>query len=112
MCSSVPVKVPHAPAMSFSLMVQAQLFQFHQQKFDRQCTKCLLDVQCVWQSKTNILDIFIPGEHEIHIIYIHVLYTYIYIYGDRGGIVVKVLCHKSEGRWFDPRWSYWNFSLT
>jgi len=28
-------------------------------------------------------------------------------YGDRGGTVVKVLCYKSEGRWFD-----WNFSLT
>jgi len=23
--------------------------------------------------------------------------------GDRGGTVVKVLCYKSEGRWFDPR---------
>ena len=22
--------------------------------------------------------------------------------GDRGGTVVKVLCYKSEGRWFDP----------
>jgi len=26
--------------------------------------------------------------------------------------VVKVLCYKSEGRWFDSRWSHWNFSLT
>ena len=24
--------------------------------------------------------------------------------GDHGGTVVKVLCYKSEGRWFDPRW--------
>ena len=32
--------------------------------------------------------------------------------GDRGGTVVKVLCYKSEGRWFDPRWCHWNFSLT
>ena len=31
---------------------------------------------------------------------------------DRGGTVVKVLCYKSEGRWFYPRWCYWNFSLT
>jgi len=29
-------------------------------------------------------------------------------YGDRG----KVLCYKSEGRWFDPSWCHWNFSLT
>jgi len=26
--------------------------------------------------------------------------------------VVKVLCYKSEGRWFDSRWCHWNFSLT
>ena len=26
--------------------------------------------------------------------------------------VVKVLCYKSEGRWFDPTWCQWNFSLT
>ena len=32
--------------------------------------------------------------------------------GDRGGTVVKVLCYKPEGRWFDPRWCHWNFSLT
>ena len=31
--------------------------------------------------------------------------------GDRGGTVVKVLCYKSEGRWFNPRWCHWNFSL-
>ena len=32
--------------------------------------------------------------------------------GDRSGTVVKVLCYKSEGRWFDSRWCHWNFSLT
>ena len=32
--------------------------------------------------------------------------------GDRGGTVVKVLCYKSVGHWFDPRWCLWNFSLT
>ena len=32
--------------------------------------------------------------------------------GDRGGTVVEVLCYKSEGRWFDPSWCHWNFSLT
>jgi len=31
---------------------------------------------------------------------------------DGGGTVVKVLCYKSGGRWFDPRWCHWNFSLT
>jgi hypothetical protein len=29
-----------------------------------------------------------------------------------GGTVVKVLCYKSEGSWFDSRWCHWNFSLT
>jgi hypothetical protein len=33
-------------------------------------------------------------------------------FGDRGSTVVKVLRFKSEGRWFDPRWCHWNFSLT
>ena len=32
--------------------------------------------------------------------------------GDSGSTVVKALCYKSEGRWFDSRWCHWNFSLT
>jgi hypothetical protein len=28
-----------------------------------------------------------------------------------GGRVVKVLCYRSEGRWFDSRWCHWNFPL-
>ena len=27
----------------------------------------------------------------------------------RGSTVVKVLCYKSEGRWFDPSWCQWIF---
>ena len=26
--------------------------------------------------------------------------------------MVKLLYYKSKGRWFDPRWCLWNFSLT
>jgi len=33
-------------------------------------------------------------------------------FGGRDSTVVKVLCYKSEGRWFDPSWCQWNFSLT
>ena len=33
-------------------------------------------------------------------------------YGDRGSSVDKALCYKSEGRWLDPSWCHWNFSLT
>ena len=32
--------------------------------------------------------------------------------GDRSSTVVKVLCYKLEGCWFDSRWFHWNFSLT
>jgi len=37
--------------------------------------------------------------------------TYSVYMEDRGGKVVKVMCYKSEGRWFDSRWCHWNFSL-
>ena len=33
----------------------------------------------------------------------------IHFHGDRGSTVVKVLCYKSEGRWFDPSWCQWIF---
>ena len=36
----------------------------------------------------------------------------IYRKGDRGSLVVKVLCYKSEGHQFDSRCCHWNFSLT
>jgi len=29
--------------------------------------------------------------------------------GNRGSTVVKVLCYKWEGRWFDPSWCHWIF---
>ena len=29
--------------------------------------------------------------------------------GDRGSTVVKMLCYKSEGRWFDLSWCQWIF---
>ena len=30
-------------------------------------------------------------------------------YINRGSTVVKVLCYKSEGRWFEPSWCQWIF---
>ena len=39
------------------------------------------------------------------------LYIITYILRVLGG-TVKVLCYKSEGRWFDPSWCHLNFSLT
>jgi len=41
-----------------------------------------------------------------------VMLWYPYLVGDRSSTVVKVLCYKSEDRWFDPSWCQWNFSLT
>ena len=35
-----------------------------------------------------------------------------HLWWDRGRTVFKVLCYKLEGRWFDPSWCHWNFSLT
>ena len=35
--------------------------------------------------------------------------VYLHSKEDRGSTVVKVLCYKSEYRWFDPRWYHWIF---
>jgi len=34
---------------------------------------------------------------------------YLMFVGDHGSTVVKVLCYKLEGRWFDPSWCQWIF---
>jgi len=34
---------------------------------------------------------------------------YSFLLGGCGSTVVKVLCYKLEGRWFNPRWCHWNF---
>jgi hypothetical protein len=52
-------------------------------------------------------------KYTLNTIYMTMILRLTYtIYGDRSGIVVKVLCSKSEGRWFDSRWCHRNFSLT
>jgi len=38
--------------------------------------------------------------------------TVMYVTLNHGGTVVKELCYKSDGRWFDPSWCHWNISLT
>ena len=35
--------------------------------------------------------------------------SYLLETGDRGSTVVKMLCYKSIGRWFDPSWCQWIF---
>jgi len=44
--------------------------------------------------------------------YALIIYSLIITCWDRVSTVIKALCYKSEGRWFDSRWSHWNFSLT
>ena len=44
--------------------------------------------------------------------HLYVLFCYTFRLGDRGSTEVKALRYKSEGRWFDPSWCHWNFSLT
>ena len=42
-------------------------------------------------------------KHLIIYIYIHDFHRHHIVHGDRGSTVVKALCYKSEGRWFDSR---------
>jgi len=41
--------------------------------------------------------------------YCLILKSLSHILGDRGNTVVKVLCYKSKGRWFNPSWCQWIF---
>jgi len=54
------------------------------------------------------------GSHvpRIVICFLQLYMLQLLFFGGRGDTVVKVLCYKSEGRWFDPSWCHWNFSLT
>ena len=63
------------------------------------------------QQNRNISDLSCP-HFQFVVIWSFFLSSATLISGDRGGTVVKVLCYKSEGRWFDSRWCHWNFSLT
>ena len=78
----------------------------------------ILKYKISWKSIQWELSCFTPIKNNRQN-YSSVLYTftnkYIQSYtfiGHRGGTVVKVLCYKSEGRWFDSRWFHWTFSLT
>jgi len=39
------------------------------------------------------------------------IYIYIHIHGARGGVLVKALRYKPEGRGYDSRWCQWKFSV-
>ena len=58
------------------------------------------------------LNLFFHCLREIMIYSLLRLFHPTWIFGNRGGTVIKVLCYKSEGHWFNPSWCHWNFSLT
>ena len=45
-------------------------------------------------------------EHKISVLIFQCIFFW---EGDRGSTVVKMLCYKSEGRWFDPSCRQWIF---
>jgi len=52
------------------------------------------------------------GADVVSVIAAYVAITLYIFEGDSGSTAIKVLCYKSEGRWFDSIWCHWNFSLT
>ena len=61
----------------------------------------------LWKSWNSVESLFL---NPIGIKSLSLFYTaYSWTSGDRGSSVVKVLCYKSEGRWFDRSWCQWIF---
>ena len=54
-----------------------------------------MDLRYIWKS----VELQICLKSCQNILYLH---EDLCMIGDRGGTVVKVLCYKLEGRWFDP----------
>jgi len=75
---------------------------------------CLyLEILVVWIGRLNHLAVrtHSPSSHHLHfqeIVQAFAHCTCIY-WGDCGSTVVKVLCYKSKGRWFDRSWCQWIF---
>ena len=72
------------------------------------CSVVLLCLNyCSVFSSVSFNKFYIPASQPVSLILLPLL-----IHLQVLGRVVKVLCYKSEGRLFDPRWCHWNFSLT
>jgi len=42
----------------------------------------------------------------MRLLYLYIVCVYVSLSGNRGSTVVKLLCYKSEGGWFDSRWCH------
>ena len=73
------------------------------------CHKEMSHLQHSSNHLSSDLHFHLPEDHNPQSLYIYSLH---HVLGDRGSTVVKVLCYKSNGHWFDPSWCQWNFSLT
>jgi hypothetical protein len=71
------------------------------------------------RQEISFLQVFLPNCERVRVS-IHTCHMYhqfifldltvVVLFGvDRGITVIKVLCYKSEGRWFDPSWCRWIF---
>ena len=52
-----------------------------------------------------------PNSKKKNVFVMSTNYIFIFYTDWCGSTVVKVLCYKSEGRWFDPSWCQWISSL-
>ena len=81
------------------------------------CQIMLSDIMVCWfEYKINVAKFPLKTRVEYwHISVIFILNkngylsTFSVILGNRGSTVVKVLCYKSEGRWFDHKFCQWIF---
>jgi hypothetical protein len=62
-----------------------------------------------WELVSNPLG---PAQHTLRTAALDNNISESYLQRYRGSTVVKILCYKSEGRWFDSRWCHCIFPLT
>jgi hypothetical protein len=71
-----------------------------------QTIKSLWSLISVFPIKIQMADVQLCLVHAYSVVFSLVKAVHKFDLGDRCSTVVKVLCYKSEGRWFDPRWCH------
>jgi len=72
---------------------------------------CSLIFLALYVARHWFLTVHLKTDATARMCHIRIIYSTLYS-GDSGSTVLKVLCYNSDGRWFDPSWCQWNFSLT